>query len=291
MYGTLVVAEGVACIGDGDPLCYGGESELESVYLPCTLFEIDSEAFNEFPMLKEVRFFGPVSRIGDSAFRDCVALESFEIPEGLKRIPDYMMSGCTSLKRITIPSWVEVVDMCAFDGCSALEKVELSEGITEISMAAFAGTAIRELVYPSTVTDIGDMLSSYSEELANLTYVDLSKVSMPVLTASFAGCPNLKTILFPKDMQENYSYTLGNCYAIEELVLPEGMKVLEDLYYTEEQPQLKRVVWPASLLDGSAFAVCTQLEEILYRGSELQWNLTTSKDLFEGVKVVYDYQD
>lgn len=69
------------------------------------------------------------------------------------------------------------------------------------------------------------------------------------------------------------------------------MKVLEDLYYTEEQPQLKRVVWPASLLDGSAFAVCTQLEEILYRGSELQWNLTTSKDLFEGVKVVYDYQD
>lgn len=53
------------------------------------------------------------------------------------------------------------------------------------------------------------MLSSYSEELANLTYVDLSKVSMPVLTASFAGCPNLKTILFPKDMQENYSYTLG----------------------------------------------------------------------------------
>ena len=75
--------------------------------------------------------------------------------------------------------------------------------------------------------------------------------------------------------------------------MPEGLKELGDLFYTheEEKSHLKRVVWPVSLLDGSAFRDCNELEEILYRGSELQWNLTLSKDIFEGVNVVYDYQD
>ena len=293
LYGTLVVAEGVEQVGDSDPLCSGGESKLECVYLPSTVTTIRSDAFNGCAALKEVRFFGPVESIGGGAFRDCTALEVFEIPEGLENIPDYMLCGCTSLKSIVIPSWVKVVGMCAFDGCSALEKVELSEGIEEIEGFAFGGTAIHELVYPSTVTAVGDMCGPYSETLPNLTYVDLSKISLPVFKASFAGCPNLKTIIFPEDMEETWSYILGNCYAVEELVLPEGLKELDDLFYTheEEKSHLKRVVWPVSLLDGSAFRVCNELEEILYRGSELQWNLTLSKDLFEGVNVVYDYQD
>lgn len=94
-------------------------------------------------------------------------------------------------------------------------------------------------------------------------------------------------------MEETRSYIFGNCYSVEELVLPEGLKTLDSMFYTHEQEQshLKRVVWPASLLDGSALGDCPELEQILYLGSELQWDLTLSKDLFEGVDVVFDYQD
>lgn len=293
LYGTLVVAEGVQQVGDSDPLCPGGESKLERIDLPSTVTTIRADAFKDCPALKEVRFFGPVSDIDNGAFQNCVSLETFEIPQGLEYIPDYMLSGCTSLKRIVIPGWVKVVGMCAFDGCASLEEAELNEGIEEIEGFAFGGTGLHELVYPSTVTAVGDMCGPYSNPLPNLTSVDFSKVSMPVFKTSFSGCPNLKTVIFPKDMEETRSYIFGNCYSVEELVLPEGLKTLDSMFYTHEQEQshLKRVVWPASLLDGSALGDCPELEQILYRGSELQWDLTLSKDLFEGVDVVFDYQD
>lgn len=293
LFGTLVVEEGIEQVGDGDPLCYGGESKLETVYLPASVSAIGVDAFKGWPALKEVRFFGPVEEIRSGAFRDCTALEQFEIPEGLETIPDYMLSGCTSLKSIAIPGWIRVVGMCAFDGCSSLETVELSEGIEDIEGFAFGGTAIHELTLPSTVMDMGDMCGPYSEALPNLTVIDFSQTSMTSLTMSLSGCPSLKTVVFPQGLEEIRASLLGNCYAVEELVLPDGLKEVGDwLFYTHESEQshLKRVVWPVSLLDGAAFAECPELEEILYRGSELDWNLTLSKDLFEGVKVTFDYE-
>ena len=198
--------------------------------------------------------------IGNRAFQNCATLESFDIPEGLTVISNFMLAGCTSLTQITIPEWVERVNLCAFAGCTSLTSVEISEGVQVIEAYCFQNTAVRELTFPSTVTKIADMTSRGSMD-------KLEKLN---------------------------SYTLGECYALEELVLPEGLKTVPGQFYLlnkDDHSMLRRIVWPVSLLDGSAFAKCTDLEEIAYRGSELQWELTLSKDLFEGVNVIFDYED
>lgn len=123
--------------------------------------------------------------------------------------------------------------------------------------------------------------------------MDFSKTSLTEI-GGLAGCTALKTIVFPETMERMGSYTLDNCYALEELVLPEGLKEIRDQFYfiySDDHSMLRRIVWPVSLLDGSAFAECTDLEEIAYRGSELQWELTLSKDQFEGVNVIFNYED
>lgn len=259
LFGTLVVDDSILEVGTGDPLCFGRESRLEAIYLPSSVTAIRTDAFRYCSQLKEVRFFGPVQTIHGGAFRDCVALESFDIPEGLKVIPDYMLSGCTSLKQITIPEWVKKVSMCAFEHCTSLKKVEICEGVEEIESFCFDGTALQELTFPSTVTEVGALVNN--TDLEQLTKVDFSKTSLTEI-GGLAGCTALKTIVFPETMERMGSYTLGNCYALEELVLPEGLKEIRDQFYfiySDDHSMLRRIVWPVSLLDGSAFAECTDL--------------------------------
>ena len=291
LFGTLVVDDSITEVGNGKPLCSSTDSKLEAIYLPTSVKKIYKEAFCRCSNLKEVCFFGPVQSIGNDAFRNCAALESFDIPEGLTVITQYMLAGCTSLKQITIPEWVERVNLCAFAGCTSLKSVEISEGVQVIEAYCFQDTAVRELTFPSTMTKIADMTSRGSMD--HLTKLDFSRTSLTEI-GSFPYCPALKTIVFPDTLEKLGSFTLGECYALEELILPEGLKSVPGQFFfinKDDHSMLRRIVWPVSLLDGSAFAKCTDLEEIAYRGSELQWELTLSKDQFEGVNVIFNYED
>ena len=51
------------------------------------------------------------------------------------------------------------------------------------------------------------------------------------------------------------------------------------------------IVWPVSLTDGSDLAVLSNVQTIYYRGTELQWNLTASRDMFPNAEIVFDYAD
>ena len=166
--------------------------------------------------------------IGNSAFQNCAALESFDIPEGLTVISNYMLAGCTSLTQITIPEWVERVNLCAFAGCTSLTSVEISEGVQVIEAYCFQNTAVRELTFPSTVTKNTDMTSRGSMD--KLEKLDFSRTSLTEI-GSFPYCLALKTIVFPETLEKLNSYTLGECYALEELVLPEGLKTVPGQFY------------------------------------------------------------
>ena len=51
------------------------------------------------------------------------------------------------------------------------------------------------------------------------------------------------------------------------------------------------VVEPTCTRNGPVFSQRSEPEKMLYRGSGLRWDLTLSKDLFEGVNVIFDYED
>lgn len=58
-----------------------------------------------------------MTKIGDSAFRDCSSLESIKIPDSLTWIEDSAFAGCSSLKSIDIPDSVTRIENDAFKEC------------------------------------------------------------------------------------------------------------------------------------------------------------------------------
>ncbi len=293
LYGTLVIDECVGQLGSSDPLCPDGVSKLECVYIPASVEGINAEAFQNCISLREVKFFGAPA-IENFAFDGCVSLEHVELPEGVNAVRSWAFRGCVSLKSVTLPSTLKLIGVCAFEDCASLESIDLPEGLEIIEQYAFSGTGLHELILPSTVTEFGAL--SDENPLFNLKTLDMSKAQITLQKAYIGRCPELKTLILPDVLTEIWGNKLSDLYSLEEIEFPEGFTTLGELFFPPENvdgnaSQIKRVIWPASLLDGSGLVNCVNLEEICYRGSEMQWNLTLSKDLFTDVNVIFDYKD
>ncbi len=157
-----------------------------------------------------------VTRIGDSAFGDCVKLNHVELPDTLKEIGGFAFSGCaalagidlpaglTSLKHeafyesglisVTVPGGVEELDQGIFAGCASLEKATLEEGIKNLPLAMFYHCkALQDLTLPPTVMTIGRLA---------LADCGLKQVTLPsgvttLENSAFYSDPNLVKVVIP----------------------------------------------------------------------------------------------
>ncbi|MBD5228668.1 MAG: leucine-rich repeat protein [Bacteroidales bacterium] len=122
---------------------YGlAQTGLREVVLPASLREIDNNAFQISPSLKNVVFNDGLEYIGERAFEKCTALEEVIIPGTVSR-----WGGGTQSTQ------------SPFGYCSAIKRLVFKEGVTEIPAACIwimSGVGyLNELVIPSTVTTIG----------------------------------------------------------------------------------------------------------------------------------------
>lgn len=122
---------------------YGlAQTGLREVVLPASLREIDNNAFQVSPSLKNVVFNDGLEYIGERAFEKCTALEEVIIPGTVSR-----WGGGTQYTQ------------SPFGYCSAIKRLVFKEGVTEIPAACvwiMTGVgSLNELVIPSTVTTIG----------------------------------------------------------------------------------------------------------------------------------------
>lgn len=60
-----------------------------------------------------------VTKIGYSAFYNCISLKEITIPDSVTSIGDSAFDGCTSLESITIPDSVTKISGYAFNGCTS----------------------------------------------------------------------------------------------------------------------------------------------------------------------------
>ncbi len=108
----------------------GKESQVVKVIVQGTVTELKESQFNSYKNLKEIDMTGSqITKIGGSAFQDCVALQSVVLPGGIETIENWAFLRCESLKEISIPGSVKELKGETFSGCTGLEKVVMQGNV------------------------------------------------------------------------------------------------------------------------------------------------------------------
>lgn len=135
---SYTVPDGVEELYHG---CFASNTNLTELKLPESIIYIDSWAF---------------------AY---TILEKLELPDNVKEIGVYSFAYMKRLTDIKLPPQIINIPSAAFAGSSNLVNVTLNEGLVEIGQGAFAGTAVRSIVIPTTVNEIGYCALGYAENL------------------------------------------------------------------------------------------------------------------------------
>ena len=201
--------------------------------------DIEKLAFSRCTGLTSIYIPNSVTKVGKSAFKDCIGLTyadfasikslcsinfmdsysnplfyahklhingkevtSINIPVGTTIIGTYTFYGCSGLTSINIPDGVTGISAYAFYGCSGLTSINIPDGITGISDRAFYGcSGLTSINIPDGVTVIGN--------------------------SAFYGCSGLKSITIPKEMTLIGKFAFSGCIALNE-VYYNAEKILAD---------------------------------------------------------------
>ena len=105
-----------------------------------TVTEIDASAFSAFGYnqnLTKVTIPNTVTKIGESAFCYCVALDTVSIGNGVIEICDNAFNGCNKLKSIVLPDKLSYIGHDVFMDCYGLTSVTLGKSVKYIGGGAF----------------------------------------------------------------------------------------------------------------------------------------------------------
>lgn len=164
----------------------------------------------QYSGIESITFRGDIAYVGNYIFRNCVNLTTVTnwVPN-MPFIPNYFFYGCSSLENFTIPRLTD------------------SEGnVKPIAIKTYAlyGTAIKNLVVPGYVTEIGNYAFANNENLEEVTFEENTVlVEGGFGTNVFRGCTSLKSVNFSTLKELNWinTYTFYGCTALEEVTLPE----------------------------------------------------------------------
>lgn len=204
--------------------------------------------------------------------------------------------------RLVVDEEVKEIGFWTFKNCSLLHEIILPDSLRLIEDASFESSGIESLIIPEGV-GMADPITRVFAYCENLKSIDLSGCELiynsygigyepGCLSNTFIGCSSLESVTLPAGITEIHDAFWG-CRKLKELVLPEGFLGFRNFYSYEKEGQLtslERVVWPVSMKNGSAIhTMAPNLKQICYTGSETLWNLTTGKELFSNIEIIFNY--
>ena len=222
-----------------------------------------------------------VTRIGDSAFRDCTGLTSIELPASITSIGDHVFRDCTGLTSISLPASITSIGDNVFNGCTGLTSIELPAGIPRIGYRMFylcAGLTSIEL--PAGITSIGD---SAFNGCTGLTSIELPAGISHLGVLTFNNCTGLTSIELPADLTSIGTSTFNNCTGLTSIELPADLTSIGKTAFSG-CTSLTSIALPAGItsIAEKTFKDCTGLTEILNLSSV---ELTSSMGITDAMTV------
>lgn len=225
-----------------------------------TVTEIDEYGF-AWCSLTSVEIEDGVTKINDSAFKQCSDLTTVVLPNTLTEIGNEVFYECEKLKNLSIPKGVTSIGDFALYACTVLEDVVIPEGITYIGRNAFAGCHnLKEVVLPESITEIG---SQAFGACWNLESINIPNGITEIPQLLFFRCKKLAEIKIPAGVEKIGRMAFRGCSSLSEIIVPESVSVIE-YSAIEECSNLSKVVLlnDAVDVDARSFYWCNSLTRL-----------------------------
>ena len=198
------------------------------------VIRIGREAF-EGCQIQSIFLPESIKEISSRAFQYCGQLQSITFPESLERIGSYAFQYCGQLQSITIPSNVNYIEDYCFYYCSDLQIVRFNDSRTKCEVSLFGTFAsissIKKLyigrplsrseIYSHTELTIGPLLKEWLNEydsgkleIVRSLIIDPSQLKPTFKTNTYVNA----TLYVPKGTKAAYKQAEGwsNFFTIEE---------------------------------------------------------------------------
>ena len=168
-----------------------------------------------------ITFDGPVTTIGEHAFRNCTSLTSVTIPDSVTSIGNYAFRNCTSLTSVTIPESVTSIGYYAFEYCTSLTSVTIPNSVTEIGKALFSGCASLKSIYGKFASEdnhcliVNGVLNSFAP--AGLTSYIIPNSVTSIGDYAFRNCTSLTSVTIPNNVTSIGDYAFYFCSKLAEV--------------------------------------------------------------------------
>lgn len=236
-FDTVIIPEGTTTLGNR---CFA-DSSVRRVYLPSTLINIASGAFDGCEALEEIywydasedstsgivydpdnntynwdKFFASTGArvettsqslsLGSYAFRGCANLSVMDFA-AITAVYDGVFEGCAKITQADL-SDVRYSGDGVFENCTNLAQVTLSAQ-TEIGSRMFAGTAVKEIEYLASILPAAAL-----EDMPALETVVFKGADVTVGDRALRNASKLNAVLFENGCASLGSFAFENCSAL-----------------------------------------------------------------------------
>lgn len=165
-------------------------------------------------------------------------------------------NGCSE---ITLPPHVTAIAPNAFLGNKQIARVVMNEGLTSIGERAFFNSGIQEIVFPSTLRELGQETFYYCSRLKR---ADLSHTQITRLPDGGLAYTGIEEITLPATLERIEAQALMRTSRLKTVTAPPHLKYIGQEAFRESGITSIQLPNSLSTLANRAFYYCPDLVEV-----------------------------
>lgn len=164
-----------------------------------------------------------------SAFEDCSALTSIDIPESVTSIGSRAFAG-SGLTSVTLPYRVLTISESTFAGCSDLSSVTFDGDVESVGYGAFEGVGLVSVTLPESIMELnaGAFRDCSKLETVEILGNNLITLGYGGAYSSYKGlfynCGNLKSVKLPDSVESIDGYAFYGCGSLSLINMPDNLQ-------------------------------------------------------------------